>query len=270
MRNLLLLAILTSCGHSVVQRNSVISPASFAGEIYDKYGFSGSFLVYCAETDSTYYWNAEDTGKSYLPASTFKIPNTLFALESGIYQSASDTLQWDGVKRWVEAWNRDISLGDAYRLSCVWFYQETARRIGRPAMNRYIKLCDYGNMDTTGYLDSFWLNGNIRINHRQQIDFLKKIKNETLPFKPETYRIAKKIMIMDSTADYVLRAKTGWADQGDKAIGWYVGWLEKDGKTWYFSTRIYGGPNETVDGFGKARTETAREILGRLAGPLNN
>jgi beta-lactamase class D len=255
---------LSSCQNT--NKESAISEPEFAADIYSQYGFPGSFMIWCPQTDSTYFYNAADTGKGYLPASTFKILNTLISLETGIMKSEKDTQHWDKVVRWVDNWNQDLDLQHAYKYSCVWFYQRLARKIGRQRMNKFLRLCDYGNVDTTGAIDGFWLNGSLRINHRQQIQLLAGIKNETLPFAKSTFQITKRIMIQDSGSNYIIRAKTGWVDDGKTAIGWYVGWLEKEGKTYYFSTRVYADANKTPASFANARIEIANAILKNIAG----
>ncbi len=68
--------------------------------------------------------------KRFLPASTFKIPNTLIALEEGVIQNEKDIIEWDGEDKGWSQWNKDQSLETAFPLSCIWFYQELASRVG--------------------------------------------------------------------------------------------------------------------------------------------
>ncbi len=51
----------------------------------------------------------------------------------------------------------------------------------------------------------------------------------------------KDIMISEQTPDYTIRAKTGWFGFGDDSkqnIGWYVGYVEKGERVYFFSTNI--------------------------------
>ena len=53
----------------------------------------------------------------FLPASTFKIPHALIALETGVVADVDkEVIRWDGVPREIEEWNRDHTLRSAMRL----------------------------------------------------------------------------------------------------------------------------------------------------------
>ena len=69
-----------------------------------------------------------------LPASTFKIANAAIAVETGVVTGADELFPWDGQPRDLEAWNRDLTLGEAMAASAVPVYQEVARRIGAERM----------------------------------------------------------------------------------------------------------------------------------------
>jgi len=117
-----------------------------------------------------------------LPASTFKIPNSVIALETGVVGDPDkDIFRWDGVVRSIEAWNRDHTLRSAIAASAVPVYQEIARRIGADRMQKFVDLFGYGNRDIGGGIDQFWLTGNLRISPVQQIDFVDRLRRGTLP-----------------------------------------------------------------------------------------
>src|SRR5207248_976054 len=111
------------------------------------------------------------SGQAQLPASTFKIPNSLIALETGVVEDPDkDVFKWDGVARSIEAWNKDHTLRSAIAASVVPAYQEIARRIGPGRMQKFVDLLEYGNRDIGGGIDQFWLTGNLRIDPMQQVD----------------------------------------------------------------------------------------------------
>jgi beta-lactamase class D len=87
-------------------------------------------------------------------------------------------------------------------------------------------------------LTTFWLEGDLKISAREQIDFLKKLFQDQLPYKKAHLNILKKIMIVDETPQYVIRAKTGWAMRIKPQIGWYVGYVETNGQVWFFAINI--------------------------------
>ena len=116
----------------------------------------------------------------------------------------------------------------------VWFYQDLARRIGEERMQHYVDEVGYGNQDISGGIDRFWLDGGLRITSEQQIDVLRRLYHDELPFSQRAMDIVKDILIKEKTHAYVLRAKTGWAGQ----TGWLVGYLEQNGNVYFFATTI--------------------------------
>lgn len=68
-----------------------------------------------------------------------------------------------GQTRDIATWNRDHNLITAMKYSVVPVYQEFARQIGEARMSKMLHAFDYGNEDISGNVDSFWLDGGIRI-----------------------------------------------------------------------------------------------------------
>ena len=46
----------------------------------------------------------------------------------------------------------------------------------------------------------------------------------------------KEITLVEKTGSYELHAKTGWLF--DEKLGWWVGWVERDGKVYPFALNI--------------------------------
>jgi beta-lactamase class D len=199
----------------------------------------GVFVAYETATDR---WTTNDVTRArekFLPASTFKIPNSLIALECRSIASVDEILTWDGKDRGSPAWNRDRSMRDAFRASTVWFYQELARRTGEQRMSGWLRKIDYGNADISGGLDTFWLTGSLRISAVQQIEFLRRLRDDSLPFRPETMLAVKEIMIRDRRDDWTLRAKTGLtALTVEQPVAWVVGWIESPKGAVFFATNL--------------------------------
>ena len=91
----------------------------------------------------------------FLPASTFKIVNSLIGIETGKIIDEKMIIPWDGVKRWNKDWNQDLTMEQAFKLSAVPYFQEVARRIGRDTMQQWIDTLKYGNMNISGPLILF-------------------------------------------------------------------------------------------------------------------
>lgn len=176
-------------------------------------------------------WMASDSVRAYtgyLPASTFKIPMSLIALETGAAQDENTRFPWDGKKRRMPDWNQDQTLATAYKYSAVWVFQHLARTVGQPTVQQFLYDFRYGNAKAGPVGDTFWLEGDLRISAVGQIDFLRRLHDRTLPLSDATYTAARAVMRRDTGPGWTLYAKTGWGDASQPAIGWFVGWLERD------------------------------------------
>ncbi|MGB3640423.1 MAG: class D beta-lactamase [Rivularia sp. (in: cyanobacteria)] len=206
------------------------------GRVFKEFGVNGSIIIYDTSNNKIYEHNSPRNSQAFLPASTFKILNTLIALETGVIQNDVSVLTWDGIKRDFDVWNQDTNLRQAFKNSTVWFYQVLARKIGRERMQNFINRVGYGNqrIGTVENIDKFWLEGDLRITPKQQIEFLQKVQSGKLPFSERNLNLLKDIMIVEQTPNYTLRGKTGWVDK----TGWFLGYLEQNNKVYYFATNI--------------------------------
>ncbi|HTP12835.1 MAG TPA: class D beta-lactamase, partial [Bacteroidota bacterium] len=226
---------------------------------FDQYHVSGSFVLYDLNRNTYTYSNKVQFSQEFIPASTYKICNSLIGLETGVIPDENYLMKWDGVKRQIPEWNRDHTMQSAFKYSVVWYYQELARRVGGAREKYWLDKARYGNADTSGGIDRFWLSGGLRITPQQQIDFLKRLYKNELPFSQRSMDIVKKIMIADQTPQYTLRAKSGWSEQDGLNIGWYVGYVQRGKDVYFFATCIQSP--EAGDQFGPARIEITKEIL---------
>jgi beta-lactamase class D len=171
-------------------------------------------------------------------ASTFKVFNTLIALEEGAISGPDAVLTWDGRQHSYPAWNQDQTLKSAFAVSCVWCYQRLAERIGAERYRAHLMQADYGELqepfDTTG----FWLDGSLTISAQEQVRFLRQVIERRLPYRPETYAALRTIMLAEEGSELRLYAKTGWAARATPQIGWYVGYVETADATWIFALNI--------------------------------
>jgi beta-lactamase class D len=206
------------------------------GRHFQEMGVEGSILIYDLKANRTYQHNPTRNATSFVPASTFKILNSLISLETGVIADEVAILTWDGIKRDIKEWNHDLNMREAFKRSAVWFYQVLARRVGHERMQDFVTKVGYGNKKIGGEkdIDKFWLEGELRITPQEQIQFLRRFYNQDLPFSQRTFSIVKDIMVVEQTPDYTIRAKTGWEGE----LGWYVGYLEKSKNVYYFAVNI--------------------------------
>ncbi|WP_346353890.1 class D beta-lactamase [Azotosporobacter soli] len=230
---------------------------------FDAAGVSGAMVVYDQKNDLFSYVNRQRCREGFLPASTFKIPNSLIGLETGVIPDADYLLPWDKQQRDFPDWNRDHTLRSAFQYSVVWYYQELARRVGAERMRQYLERIGYGNGDIGGRIDHFWLTGALRISPDEQINFLRRLHDNELPFSKRTLDQVKEIMLKEKTADYVLRAKTGWANEPADNVGWYVGYLETGDNVYYFAT-VLTAPKPVPADFTTQRIRITNAVLHEL------
>lgn len=256
----LIFAVLIQCCCSFAQTSETKDDLK---KFYEQYNVAGSFVLYDQNNDEYIFYNESQFTTPFTPASTFKICNSLIGLETGVIEDENYVLPWDSLMRRIPAWNQDQDLKTAFKNSTVWYYQELARRVGGERMKYWLDKTEYGNTDTSGGIDQFWLTGGLRVSPEQQIYFLRKLHDNKLPFSQRSIDIVKKIMITKETHDYIVRAKTGWGDQDKLNIGWYVGYVETKGNVYYFANCIQTSDDDNPD-FAKARIEIVYRILEEL------
>lgn len=181
---------------------------------------------------------------TYLPASTFKIINSLIGLQTGKISSDSMVIPWDGVERSVAAWNQDLNMYQAFRASAVPYYQEVARRIGKDTMQFWLDSLKYGaGTDKKNYkitkIDTFWLDNSLKITPDQNLGVVKQLYFDELPFFKVYQQKVKHAMLFEDNANYKLAYKTGWAQtEQNHALGWIVGWIEENKHPYFFVLNV--------------------------------
>ncbi|WP_228061776.1 class D beta-lactamase [[Phormidium] sp. LEGE 05292] len=225
--------------HSALSEQKIAQQIDL-GQSFRDLGVDGSIVIYDKNNARFYEHNPSRNTTAFFPASTFKIFNALVSLETGVIQDDVAVLTWDGIKRDIPAWNRDTNLRQAFKDSTVWFYQVLARKIGHQRMRQFIDRVGYGNrqIGTEEKIDRFWLEGPLQITPKQEIEFLRKLEGNNLPFSERTLDLVKDIMIVERTPTYTLRGKTGWANSVQPNIGWFVGYLQQNNNVYFFATNI--------------------------------
>lgn len=253
----------------------------------------GCFEYFDNNKEIANYYNKEMCSEPFTPASTFKIFNSLVALETGVALDEQMVIKFDGHKKMykkgilvkegedttgafnLEEWNKDLTMAEAFKVSAIPYFQELARRITLPEMQKYLDSVKYGNMKMGGVVDNFWLNDTLKISPDEQVGFLKKLYHDELPFSARTQRIVKGMMLQESDTDYKLYYKTGWGNdtKSGEDIIWIVGWAEtihrlKNPKTQkidaiphpYFFSMCFKAKNGT-EGIIEKRIKVLHELL---------
>lgn len=194
-----------------------------------------------------------ECARATAPASTFKVPHALIALETGVV-SATQTVPWDGVDRGVVAWNRPHTLESAIRWSAVWFFQRTAGLIGPDRMRAALRSFGYAADDFDGDIRQFWLNGDLVVSPREQLDFLSRMMRGELPVAEGHLQAVRAALVMpagkvtmaagphpfalDWPGPLVVRAKTGNTNVDGERVSWLVGEIESGTRRVVFVSRV--------------------------------
>ena len=227
-------------------------------------GVKGSITLYDYNNQKWIFSDKKDAKRRTLPASTFKIINSLIGIEEGAVNDENEIIKWDGVTRSHEDWNKDCDMKTAYKISNVPFYQEIARRVGREKYNHYLKACKYGNKKIGDKVDYFWLDGSLRIDPVNQINFLKNLYEEKLPFSKRTFDIVKNIMINEQNEQYTLYAKTGTSDIEGRDLAWWVGYFKTKDNVYFFATRIWKKTGTEIENFSQLRKDITYAALKQM------
>lgn len=236
----------------------------------DAFGdLGGTLVVIDCSSGSMATYQPEVAKIPLPPCSTFKIVNSLIGLETGIISSPYEHFyRWDGVERSLAAWNRDLTLREAFEASCVPAFQDLARKIGPERMQGWIDKIGYGNRDISAGIDLFWLpskgRNTIMISPVQQAGLMQRIVSGEIPFSKASLETLKKLMFIKKTAKGGLYGKTGsGTDASDVfVLGWFVGYVESNERTYAFACVAQG--ENVMSKNARAIVETVFEKKGLL------
>lgn len=225
------------------------------------------------EAAAPYVSDPEECAVATAPASTFKLPHALIALETGVVADPLAKAPWDGEERAFPVWNQAHSLDSAIKSSVVWFYQRTASLIGRERMAAWLKKLDYAADSFEGELTTFWLNGDLAVTPQEQVRFLRRLATHQVPAERRNVDAVRSAYLMPpgkltnaaGTHDFtlavpgplVVRAKTGNTTAGGENVSWLVGEVESGGRRYVFASRVRS--REKLPG--TAGAELARRAL---------
>ena len=225
-----LIAFLNSCSPNNVKIDNSLK------RFFDENHVNGTFALFDNGTGQFTIYNLKRyRDSSFLPASTFKVVNSLIGLQTGKITNDSMIIKWDGIERPVKEWNKDLSMYQAFRVSAVPYYQEVARRIGKDTMQFWLDSISYGTKKITTRVDTFWLDNSLKIKPDEELGLVKRLYFNQLPFFEEYQKIVKRAMLFEDNSNYSLSYKTGWG-QNEKGnhLAWIVGWIEENKHPYFF------------------------------------
>lgn len=255
----ILLFLLGSCSPNNVTEDKSIGKYFVENKVEGCFGMfdngHGSFKVYNVD---------RFRDSAYLPASTFKIVNSLIGIETGRVKDDSTVLAWNGKPGGRPECDTILTMYNAFRISCPPWYQQLARLIGKDTMQRWLDTLGYGQrygrFIIQNSLDTFWLDNSIKITADEQLGLVKKLYFDQLPFQKRSQKIVRKMMIMENNSNYSLSYKTGWGTtEKGHALGWILGWVEENRHPYFFVLQIEN-PDKNFN-LGPVRLKILKDIL---------
>jgi len=196
----------------------------------------------------------DDCATRLSPASTFKIPHALVALDTGAV-TADGIEKWDGTKypRQLK-WNQDHTVISALKPSVLWLYQRIAPRIGAERMTAWLTKFHYGNTDVSGPITQYWINGRLAISASEQVAFLRAFYRRALPIDRRHQNLVRAgleqrvgtvenaLGVHPLKGDWrqaTLNSKTGATTTDKYRVSWLVGSLRTNGRDYVFASVVW-------------------------------
>lgn len=220
-------------------------------------GYDACFVLLDPQKGEIVRYNATRCAERFGPCSTFKVPNTLIGLETGVLSGPDHLLKWDGTNRNRPELNHDHNLRSAIKDSVLWYFQIVAERIGPARMQAWLDRIDYGNRDISSGQTTFWLGESLKISALEQAEFMCKLQRGDLPFAPRTLDLTRELIVYSTENGATLRGKTGTYGKQENTFGWFVGYVTHGEQVFPFAMNISADKNAS----GPRTRELCIEIL---------
>lgn len=215
---------------------------------------SECFMLQALDGSNAFVSDPAECRAATSPASTFKIPHALIALETRVIKNARQVAKWDGTDQSFDAWERDHTIDSAMKSSVLWFFRRTAAAIGRERMQTRLRQLGYASDTFSGELTSFWVNGDLVVTPEEQLRFMQRFVRNQLPIRRAHINAVKaslvvpagKITTAGGAHDFaigwpavdVVRAKTGNTTVDGERVSWLVGHIEAGKRQYVFVSRV--------------------------------
>jgi beta-lactamase class D len=219
---------------------------------FTQLGLQGSFMLFDEKHDTYLYHNRAQIDSMFSPGETFYLPLSLIGLHHQILNNKPTVFTWDSVIYPNQNWNVAQSLNHAFKHNTPWFFNKLIKGIGHARILNGLIRFNYGNKDTTGGLDNFWKHDGLKISPKQQIDFLRKLRNGKLDCKKENQDVLKRVSVVTDSLGCSIHQEFGIGSQDGKDITWLVGYMETPCNTFYFST--------CTQSIGKTRSQLIKTV----------
>lgn len=94
-------------------------------------------------------------------------------------------MNYDGTIYPTELWNSNLSLDEAFKTSCIWYFRQIIDAVEMNEVQIELDNLEYGNCDASEWsgsninpmdeLNGFWLGSSLKISPMEQAQVMKKI-----------------------------------------------------------------------------------------------
>lgn len=264
------LMLLSACSFSQNQNEKIKQDYSNMQSYFE--GIKGCAVIFDKQSDKYYFYNESQANERVSPYSTFKVMSTLIGLNHGVIKDETSKMNYNGTEYAVDAWNENLSLDQAFKSSCVWYFRQVIDKVaqvyGQDEVKSELQSIGYGNGDISEWkgskmnplseLNGFWLGSSLKISPVEQVNVLCKIFEGQSAYTASHVNVLKNIMLVSSDESGKNYGKTG---SGTDGKAWFVGFKEKDDKRKYFA--IYLDDSDKKESInGQKAKEIALKIMG--------
>ncbi|MEJ6392550.1 penicillin-binding transpeptidase domain-containing protein [Gymnodinialimonas sp. 2305UL16-5] len=224
-----------------------------------------SFLARNIDTGASVVLEDSDLDTRHTPWSTFKIPNLLIGLETGVETSLDAARVWDQDRRpaavwWPASWRQDQTLRSAFARSAFWYFQDIADDVGAAQYRETLDRWDYGNAEVADGSVDFWLDATLQISIAEQVTWLERVLRGETDLSERSIAALVEVSLADTSGTATLHGKTGGGFRDDRsAEGWYVGFVQNDGRPeTVFALHTHGPDWNSINRF---RSEFSQRLL---------
>ncbi|WP_310604581.1 penicillin-binding transpeptidase domain-containing protein [Anaerosporobacter sp.] len=213
----------------------------------------GCTVILDVETNTYYTYNMSMVEKQESPCSTFKIISTLLGLKYGIIDNKNSTMGYDGYEYSISEWNTDVTLENAFRTSCIWYFKNVINQVGQESVKRELEDLQYGNCDVSEWngsdvnpsdsLNGFWLESSLKISPINQVQVIADIFEGNAGYKEVDVSLLKEIMLIKEMENEGVKV---YGKTGTRTVGtaWLVGFAEKNNKKFYYAIYVDDSPEK--------------------------
>lgn len=260
MRAILPLLVAWACSACAAQAPRVDNVTPGTRDVFARHGFAGAAALILPSGEERCYGECETR---FSPASSFKVPHALIALNAGVLSGPEHVFAWDGQERSVPAWNQDHTLASAIESSVVWYFQRVAPRVGRERFEEALLRFGYGDANIGEDLTRFWLDDSLTVSPMEQARFWRRLHVGELALTDASRDAVLEMTTLAGSDDLVLRGKTGWHPELPVG-GWFVGSLQGPEGVTCFAVRLTAEGDYDRASFLAARRLVAEDLLAEL------